>query len=149
VIGYQGICFHTPDAIRLAKEDNEHTFKTADGPITGALVTVVSNNQTLSLETDQSYSLIIEAPTILIQANTVFGALNGLESLSQLVLRGVFVNGTTITDAPRYQFRATMIDTSRHYYTLEAILQHLDAMTASKFNVLHWHVKCVLRRPSS
>ena len=36
--------------------------------------------------------------------------------------------GTTITDFPRYQFRATMIDTSRHFYPVEVILQHLDAM---------------------
>ena len=32
-----------------------------------------------------------------------YGAVYGLESLSQLVDRGTFVNGTTITDFPRYQ----------------------------------------------
>ena len=70
----------------------------------------------------------------------MYGALNGLETLSQLVDRGTFVNGTTIQDHPRYQFRATMIDTSRHYYPVEVILQHLDAMAYTKFNVLHWHM---------
>ena len=101
---------------------------------------VLSANESLTLETDQSYNLTVEAPTIRIAAATVFGALNGLESLSQLVDRGTFVNGTTIHDHPRYQFRATMIDTSRHYYPVEVILQHLDAMAYAKFNVLHWHV---------
>ena len=69
----------------------------------------------------------------------MYGALNGLESLSQLVDRGAFINGTRIEDFPR-QFRATMIDTSRHYYPVEVIPQHLDAMAYSKFNVLHWHL---------
>jgi hexosaminidase len=69
---------------------------------------------------------------------TSFGALNGLESLSQLVLHGLEINGTTITDHPRYAFRATMIDTSRHYYSVETILQHIDAMAYAKFNILHW-----------
>ena len=33
-----------------------------------------------------------------------------------------------------------MIDTSRHFYPVEVILQHIDAMAYSKFNVLHWHI---------
>ena len=33
-----------------------------------------------------------------------------------------------------------MIDTARHFYPLEFILQHLDSMAAVKMNVLHWHV---------
>lgn len=33
-----------------------------------------------------------------------------------------------------------MIDTSRHYYPVNVIYQHLDAMAYSKFNVLHWHI---------
>ena len=70
----------------------------------------------------------------------MYGALYGLETFSQLVDRGTFVNGTSIVDHPRYQFRATMIDTSRHYYPKEVILQHIDAMSYSKFNVLHWHI---------
>ena len=33
-----------------------------------------------------------------------------------------------------------MIDTARHYYPKEVILQHLDAMSYNKFNILHWHI---------
>ena len=108
--------------------------------ISSVTVTVNSADQTLNLETDVSYNLTVAAPSIKLQATTVFGALNGLESLSQLVDRGTSVNGTAIRDWPRYQFRATMIDTSRHYYPVEVILQHLDAMAYAKLNVLHWHI---------
>ena len=104
------------------------------------------------------------------RARAVFGAIYALETLSQLVENSVFVNGTKITDKPRYAFRvrvlatfalpcarlllpggpalpaspsrrqATMIDTSRHFYPLEVILQHIDAMAYTKMNVLHWHI---------
>ena len=53
-----------------------------------------------------------------------------MESLSQLVESGFTVNGTTVTDKPRYAFRAIMIDTSRHFYPLTAIKQNLDAMAS-------------------
>lgn len=33
-----------------------------------------------------------------------------------------------------------MIDTSRHFFPVTIILQHLDARAHSKFNVLHWHI---------
>ena len=76
-----------------------------------------------ALETDESYSLIVESPRIQLTAHTVFGALRGLESLSQLVSTARTINTTTVTDSPRFQFRAFMIDTSRHYYPINVILQ--------------------------
>jgi len=136
---YQGITFLTVggQSMKLAQA-NEGVLGL--DTIMGATVNVTSSDESLSLETDQSYRLQITSPEIYIEASTVYGALNGLESLSQLVYRGLYVNGTVIQDKPRYQFRATMIDTSRHYYPIEVILQHLDAMAYSKFNVLHWHI---------
>ena len=35
-------------------------------------------------------------------------------------------------------FRATMIDTGRHYLPVAVIQGHIDAMAYNKMNVLHW-----------
>ena len=45
-----------------------------------------------------------------------------------------------IIDSPRYPYRGLMLDTARRYYTVDSILQILDAMHIDKFNVIHWHL---------
>ena len=78
----------------------------------------------LDLETDESYTLDLDATECTIAAKTVFGAMHGMESLAQLVQRPNFTApGVRIDDKPRFPFRATMIDTARHYYPLASILQ--------------------------
>eukprot|EP00949_MAST-11_sp_MAST-11-sp1_P003060 g3060.t1 len=135
---YRGIILlHSAANVAAAAEAVvAHGLKT----ISEVSVHIASPSTALNLETDESYNLTVGADGVTLHSETVFGAINGLETLSQLVDRGCFVNATKIMDAPRYQFRASMIDTSRHFYPVEAILQHLDAMAYSKFNVLHWHI---------
>jgi hexosaminidase len=133
---YLGIMFGS----RAKDGGNTAGITAKDGEIQGCNVTVISPDLSLTLETDESYTLTVASPRITLTAKTVFGAIRGLESLSQLVSPFRTVNATTVTDAPRFQFRAFMIDTSRHFYPLNVILQHLDAMAYSKMNVLHWHI---------
>jgi hypothetical protein len=91
-----------------AQGDVESLLVNAATPITALEVTLGSADTSLTLETNVSYTLKVAAPTITIQADNVFGALNGLESFSQLVEADGTIVGTTIFDNPRYQFRATM-----------------------------------------
>uniref|UniRef100_A0AAR2JL06 Beta-hexosaminidase n=1 Tax=Pygocentrus nattereri TaxID=42514 RepID=A0AAR2JL06_PYGNA len=93
---------------------------------------------------NESYNLSVSAGQAVLKAESVWGALRGLESFSQLVYQDdynlYFVNKTEIEDFPRFQFRGLLLDTSRHYLPMPAILKTLDAMAYSKFNVFHWHI---------
>lgn len=95
-------------------------------------------------ESSERYNLSVCAGQASLKAETVWGALRGLESFSQLVYQddfgSFFVNKTEIEDFPRFQFRGILLDTSRHYLPVQAILKTLDAMAYSKFNVFHWHI---------
>ncbi|GKU91856.1 hypothetical protein SLEP1_g5670 [Rubroshorea leprosula] len=117
-------------------------------------VIVHSESEELQLGVDESYSLTVakrDAQSIVweatIEANTVYGALRGLETFSQLC---VFDYGTKsvqiykapwyIQDKPRFAYRGLLLDTSRHYLPTEVIKQIIESMSYAKLNVLHWHI---------
>lgn len=95
---------------------------------------------------DESYGLnITTASVAAITAETVWGALRALETFSQLVYENesskeLMINSTSITDFPRYKFRAMHMDTARHFIPKKLIMANLDAMAYNKFNVFHWHI---------
>lgn len=98
---------------------------------------------------DESYSIKIEAdtePTATIAANSSWGVLRALETFSQLIYsldefdaQNYAVRPVSINDEPRFGFRGYMLDTSRHYISVDKIKQLLDAMAFNKLNVFHWH----------
>ncbi|CAL9754288.1 unnamed protein product [Musa acuminata subsp. burmannicoides] len=117
-------------------------------------VLVASDDDTLQFGVDESYTLSVgggESFSVVngaaIEANTVYGALRGLETFSQLCTPNT-ENKTVeiqkapwyIEDEPRFSFRGLLIDTSRHYLPLNVIKQVIDAMSYAKLNVLHWHI---------
>ena len=43
-------------------------------------------------------------------------------------------------DFPRFTHRGIMLDSSRHFLSINVILQNLDLMEMNKYNVFHWHL---------
>ncbi|XP_049277610.1 chitooligosaccharidolytic beta-N-acetylglucosaminidase [Anopheles funestus] len=113
-----------------------------------------SGTTSISWTTDESYTLnvLIENSTTvvaIIEANTIFGARHGCETLLQLFTTVNEENSTTslhmlsqaiIIDQPTYPHRGLLIDTARNYIPTKCLKRQLDAMAASKMNVFHWHV---------
>ncbi|KAG6393468.1 hypothetical protein SASPL_147710 [Salvia splendens] len=117
-------------------------------------ILVHSDDEELQLGVDESYNLLVAARDahsvigeVTIEANSVYGALHGLETLSQLCS---FDYGTKtvklynapwyIQDKPRFEYRGLLLDTSRHYLPIEIMKQVIESMSYAKLNVLHWHI---------
>ena len=99
------------------------------------------------LHTNESYALIIDNSSATLSAQTIYGALRGLETFSQLVTFDYdtetyqITNGPwVIRDTPRFNHRGLMIDSARHYLPVSSILSTIDSLAYAKLNVLHWHV---------
>nr|CAH8845400.1 unnamed protein product [Trichobilharzia regenti] len=79
-----------------------------------------------------------------IECNEVWGALHALQSIIQLVHRGksgsLLIYERIIKDAPRFMHRGFLVDTAKHYISVDEILKFIDAMAVVKMNVFHWHM---------
>ncbi|CAM0512505.1 unnamed protein product [Fasciola hepatica] len=121
--------------------------KAAIQTVSIALLTMCNETAEVQWPTEamhEQYTLIVSQKRIDIQAFQVWGALHALETVAQLVRRTednqLIIEVQTIYDAPRFTHRGFLIDTARHYLSLESIRNFLDAMAMVKMNVLHWHI---------
>ena len=110
-------------------------------------------SETLDKNTDYSYTLrccTVEPNGDLnaqIVAASVFGVGPALETLVQLADNdGHGRNsipcggGFSVLDHPTYRHRGLMVDSGRRYYPISLLQSTLDAMSAFKMNVLHFHL---------
>ncbi|WP_421724326.1 beta-N-acetylhexosaminidase [Bauldia sp.] len=51
-----------------------------------------------------------------------------------------FPTGGTITDAPRFAWRGSHLDVSRHFYPTDMVRRFIDILAWLKMNVLQWHL---------
>ena len=96
----------------------------------------------------EAYMLTIPADgsAATISAETIWGAMWGMESFSQLVRFNFTAEAYSIVsapvvlrDTPRFPHRGLMIDTSRHFLPLASIRSIIDSLAYAKLNVLHIH----------
>ena len=112
-------------------------------------VVVEDGNVNLVLGVDESYTLEVPLGTsaATIRAKTIYGAMMGLQTLSQAVrydfdagIYGVAGCPLSVTDAPRFAWRGILVDTDRHWLSVRTLKAVVDSMGFSKLNVLHWHL---------
>lgn len=98
---------------------------------------------TVKLGEDESYILVITDSLISINVPSDLGAIHAMETLLQLLSvddNGYYFPAVKVKDKPRFPWRGLMIDACRHFMPVEMVKRNLDAMSAMKLNVLHWHL---------
>jgi len=122
-------------------------------PIEKLNVVVASADEALKFGMDESYTLSVAAGAAVLSAPTVWGALRGLETFSQLARHTWTTNAVgainasynevcevMVTDAPRFPMRSLMIDTARHFMPLSVIKQVIELSSYLKLNSLRLHL---------
>ncbi len=116
----------------------------SDGPLAKLeIATAAASSLVQKLGEDESYRLEVDSTRARISAPNPLGALRGMETFLQLVQAdqdSFSVPAVEINDRPRFAWRGTMLDVSRHWMPVAVVERTLDAMAAVKLNVFHWHL---------
>ncbi len=102
-------------------------------------------------DNDEGYNLDITPQGVTVTARTAQGLFYGMQSFMQMLpaeienpakTKGIAweAQAASIQDAPRFAYRGTMIDASRHFIEVEDIKKQLDVFALFKINRLHWHL---------
>lgn len=93
---------------------------------------------------EDGYILSVTPETITITAKAYGGLFNGFQTLRQsfpLEKSGsIRIPTMEVKDNPRFRWRGTMLDVSRHFQPKDFILKQIDVLSSYKINKFHWHL---------
>ncbi len=95
-------------------------------------------------ESPEAYLLEVTPDGITVSAGSEPGLFYGAVTLWQLMTGGETVAtrlpALRIDDSPRFGWRGFMLDSARHFWTVDQVKQVIDAMALHKLNTFHWHL---------
>lgn len=104
-----------------------------------------------ALGNKEGYELEVTPGGISLQADSAAGLFYGVQTLLQLFPNEIESNkevkninwqvpAVKIKDQPRFAWRGTMLDVSRHFFTKQQVKDFIDNIVKYKYNVFHWHL---------
>ena len=97
---------------------------------------------------DEAYELDVKPGIISISASGSAGIFYGIQSIKTLIppdawariQKSIQIPAVSVKDAPRFGYRAFMLDVGRNFQTKKEVFRVLDVMALYKLNVFHFHL---------
>ena len=117
-----------------------------------AIGKLVKGNPAIILSIDKTisnaegYKLNANAKQISIAGASAAGVFYGIQTLRKSLplcsgkATQVNIPAVQIADAPRFAYRGTHLDVSRHFVTTDSIRQFIDMLALHNINRFHWHL---------
>ena len=99
-----------------------------------------------TLQGDEHYRIAVSRKGIAITGSTVAALYRAVMTIDQLLLGDILATANdelapvVIDDAPRFGYRAMMLDPARHFLPVEDVKFFIDQMAKYKYNVLQLHL---------
>ena len=113
-------------------------------------VIYINQSDSLVLNAPEAYQLYITQDSIILNSNTAEGAFRGVQTLRQLIpvtasdslaAYPIWTVPTgKIIDSPQFEYRGSMLDVARHFFSVEDVKKYIDLLAYYKYNVLHLHL---------
>ena len=99
----------------------------------------------------EGYELIVKPDSILLRAPNPAGLFYGAQTIRQLLPPQIeskdkvesiawTIPCAAITDKPAFTWRGYMLDSCRHFQTIDFIKRYIDLLAYHKMNIFHWHL---------
>lgn len=94
----------------------------------------------------EGYHIEVVEDNILLNASAKQGLFYAMQTLRQLLPvkatagEPILIASGEINDAPYYNYRGSMLDVSRHFFTVEQVKRYIDHLAMLKMNILHLHL---------
>ena len=93
----------------------------------------------------EAYSLVVNKNEIIISATSHVGIFYGIQSVMKALpiakdVKSVSLPAVEVKDAPRFAYRAFMIDVGRHYFSVPYLKKLIDVFAMHNINYFHWHL---------
>ncbi len=146
--GYEEVGKYLAKKIK-GKTDLDVQVNVAEIP---GMETVIYINQSDSLELNapEAYQLYITQDSVILNSNTAVGAFRGIQTIRQLIPEisrdslapyPIWTVPTgKIVDSPQFEYRGSMLDVARHFFSVEDVKKYIDLLAYYKYNVLHLHL---------
>ena len=94
---------------------------------------------------DESYRMNVNNKLINIEGTTHAGVFYALQTIMKALpvaknAVAVELPQVNITDAPRFAYRAFMIDCGRHFFSVDYLKKLIDVFAMHNINYFHWHL---------
>ncbi len=110
----------------------------------GAPAIVFALDASAAQSSPEAYSLTVAPEGVRVSAADARGLFYGAVTLWQLLSGepgdAVSLPALVIDDAPRFGWRGLMLDSARHFQSIDEIKSLIDAMSLHKLNTFHWHL---------
>ncbi len=110
----------------------------------------INQSDSLELNAPEAYQLYITPDSVILNSNTAVGAFRGAQTLRQIISQEsndtlaaypVWTIPTgKIIDGPNFEYRGSMLDVARHFFSVQDVKKYIDLLAYYKYNVLHLHL---------
>lgn len=113
-------------------------------------VIYINQSDSLELNAPEAYQIYITSDSVILNSNTAEGAFRAIQTLRQLIPETsndtlaeypVWTIPTgKIVDGPNFEYRGSMLDVARHFFSVTDVKKYIDLLAYYKYNVLHLHL---------
>lgn len=107
-------------------------------------------DENLDVPGDEAYEINIGRDTLILSARTAEGAFRGIQTIRQIIPE-IPINTLAefpiwrvptgrILDRPNFEYRGSMLDVARHFFSVKDVKKYIDLLAYYKINYLHLHL---------